>query len=521
VSPVASTAIRDAQRLLAAGNPADCVAACRRLLDQEPGRWELLVLLGDAHRALGADGAALDAYRAAEQAVPGHALPYTRRICLECRLQLGPPPAGSPVSPAARRVQMTTLGENGRFGNQLLQYGVLALYGRRHGLTVEAPDWVGRYLYGCDDPYPSRTLPVLDERDQDLVSLLNLPAGQAPADRDLRGYFCGHTGVLAAHASAFRQLFQPVPAVQARLDAIAAHLRLSGHTLVAVHLRRGDFGHGRFWVAPAGWYLDWLDNLWPRLTRPMLYLATDELDAAGDFARFAPVLGAPLAGTAGLPDVVVDHWMLSRAPYLAISNSSFSFTAAMLNPDLKEAVRPDPDQRRMVPFDPWQAPVLLDPTPREGLLPAGEAALIRRIVAPGQVVVHAGQFCSDWTHLVRGSVAGVQVREMEGHDSLDGFRQRYGLTHIHHLRIGPECAPLGVLDGAVDTLGQDRIDAIHFSAGPGWPARLPVLLRQHGYIWLAVGAGGELRPIGAGETPPGASLALREQLLLPAGRSEG
>ena len=52
---------------------------------------------------------------------------------------------------------------------------------------------------------------------------------------------------------------------------------------------------------------------------------------------------------------------VSQADRLAISNSSFSFTAAMLNTGAQEFVRPDPDLRSLVPFEPWDAQILLPP----------------------------------------------------------------------------------------------------------------------------------------------------------------
>ena len=54
---------------------------------------------------------------------------------------------------------------------------------------------------------------------------------------------------------------------------------------------------------------------------------------------------------------------MTCADRLAISNSTFSFTAAMLNqrsPSSAHAfVRPVPDARALVPFDPWDSYPLL------------------------------------------------------------------------------------------------------------------------------------------------------------------
>jgi hypothetical protein len=306
---------------------------------------------------------ALAAYAHASELIPGHSAAFSREYCLRLERMLGAPPARRSAPAGGPRVQMTSLGMNGRFGNQLLQYGFLRLYAASQGLTAETPDWIGQYVYGCSDPGISTTLPVLDEDAMDLMAALRGASAAPPRNGDLRGYFCGDTRRWGAVAGDFRKLFEPVPAIRRVLDAARARLLERGRTVVAIHLRRGDFGYGRFWIAPSRWYLDWLRGIWPTLERPILYLASDAPDAGAAFAEFSPVRHHDLdAGLEPLP-LLIDHFILSRADHLAISNSSFSFTAAMLNPHLTSALRPDPDRRELVAFDPWAAPVLLDPTP--------------------------------------------------------------------------------------------------------------------------------------------------------------
>jgi hypothetical protein len=49
---------------------------------------------------------------------------------------------------------------------------------------------------------------------------------------------------------------------------------------------------------------------------------------------------------------------LAAADLLAVSNSSFSVAAAMLNTRARACMRPDPIECRLVPFDPWNTEVL-------------------------------------------------------------------------------------------------------------------------------------------------------------------
>ncbi len=144
---------------------------------------------------------------------------------------------------------MSTLGANGRFGNQLLQYGFLRMYAAEHGLSVETPDWVGRDLFDFDDPLPQGPLPVVSERDADLPASLNREVPQVHANADLWGYCCYHTARLQRYRSFFRGLFRPGRRVARLASSALESLREREKNGRCPALRRGDFGHGRFWIA--------------------------------------------------------------------------------------------------------------------------------------------------------------------------------------------------------------------------------------------------------------------------------
>lgn len=320
---------------------------------------QFLALVREAAR-LGRCGQTEAAIALAERAAtinPGHAAPFTIATILKLRRHFGSPPPAQPPN-GRPPVSMTSLGLNGRFGNQLLQYGFLKLYAQRHGLCAQTPDWVGRDLFGCDDPFPAQPLSHLDEAQTDLIASLT-GTGPVYADRDLSGYFCGPTARWQAWRDDFRALFRPRQAIAAALAPLQAQVEARGRTLVAIHLRRGDFGSGRFWIASSAWYRDWLARLWPGLDRPVLYIASDDPAAVAEFADYTPLDAQQLG--AGALDFYCDHWLLSRARHLAVSNSSFSVTAAMLNIAAESLVRPDPGPQGLRPFDPWAEAVLLPP----------------------------------------------------------------------------------------------------------------------------------------------------------------
>jgi hypothetical protein len=54
------------------------------------------------------------------------------------------------------QITMSSLGNNGRFANQLFQYAFMKLYALRHGVKMAIPDWQGRKLFGLKDTSSER-----------------------------------------------------------------------------------------------------------------------------------------------------------------------------------------------------------------------------------------------------------------------------------------------------------------------------------------------------------------------------
>lgn len=480
----------EAKRALAAGAPAEAERFARAAVDARPADARSHFLLGESLAAAGRMPEALAAYDRAAALNPGLAPAFTRASIIRFRSRFGPPPAPRAPEPDGDRVQMTTLGGNGRFGNQLLQYAFVRLYAERHGLALEVPDWIGRDLFDLDDPLPSRALPLADEGAADLFGALH---GRAAVLRNVnvRGYFAGPTSAWAGLEAGFRALFSPGRRVRPLLEAAVARLRSRGRTVVALHLRRGDFGYGRFWVAPDAWYLEWLAELWPKLDAPVLYVATDEPAAAAAFTRFGPVFGADLACELPGADYLLDHFVLAGADHLAIANSSFSFTAALLNVRGGALVRPHPDRRELVPFDAWNAPVLLDPVVAPEELAAAERAAMTRLFRPGDVVVHIGRHCAPWTNELRRVHPGLRVYELEEGASLDAFCERIPGGRVHYAVVEHAAALGGVIREAARAIARAGIDVLNFrlAAGEAEPTALAPA-RAAGYECVVLGEGG-------------------------------
>lgn len=347
--------------LLDQGDAAAALAAADRAAALSPGLYDAHAARAAALEVAGRGPDALAAWDRAIACNPGYGEGFTRRALLLLTEQLGPPPRPRQGADRNdRRLALTRLGSNGRFGNQLLQYGVARLYAEQHGLTLETPLWVGRHLFDLDDPLPGPALPRLSEAEADLPSGLRPGADARAAGHDIDGYFCGQTALLAPHADRFRQFFTGSGLWRQRMEQVAGRLRDAGDSIVALHLRRGDFGWGPFWIAPESWYLDWLADLWPRLNRPALYIATDDPASLAAFAAYRPLTATDL-GLPPLPGVgfLDDFQALCAADILAISNSTFSFTASLLNRRATSFHRPHLDRNELMTFDPWLSPVLL------------------------------------------------------------------------------------------------------------------------------------------------------------------
>ncbi|TWA58827.1 tetratricopeptide repeat protein [Azospirillum brasilense] len=350
-----------ADAALALGDAAAAAEHARQAVRLGPELYEGHAALAAALESLGCPDTALAAWERAIRCNPGFGEAFTRRALSLLTRRWGPPPAPAPAGGPGRRLASTVLGRNGRFANQLLQYGILRLYAARHGLTLEVPPWLGRHLYDHDDPLPGPALPRVAEKEGEAAVTASLRGEHAAAlaDRDVSGYFCGDTTPLAPFREEFRALFTPGRHLRPHADAVLGRLRDAGRTVVALHLRRGDFGWGRFWIAPTSWYLSWLETVWPTLDRPLLFIATDDPAEVPAFAAYRPVTGRDLAEPVAGAEFFTDFHVLCHADRVAISNSSFSFVATMLNRSAGGFHRPDPTRGALVPYDPWAAPVLI------------------------------------------------------------------------------------------------------------------------------------------------------------------
>jgi FkbM family methyltransferase len=275
-----------------------------------------------------------------------------------------PPQRPAPNAPKRGTVTMSSIGKNGRFANQLYQYAFLRLLAERNHFAVQTSLWIGQRLFALTDPPISHQFPMLAEGHYFPDS--HFPAAiidSIPANCELHGFFQYDTIHYAPHKEFIRNLFTPAPHITQAFNEAFARLQLEQKTLVCIHLRRGDYGTynaKHYEIAPTSWYRKVLDPLWPTLNNPVLYIASDEIQKVlPDFADYHPLTAADLGLFIPEAPYFPDFYMLTQANILFISNSSFSFFAALLNRRANRFYRPNLCRGHLLPFDPWNAVPLL------------------------------------------------------------------------------------------------------------------------------------------------------------------
>ena len=180
------------------------------------------------------------------------------------------------------------------------------------------------------------------------------------------GFFQYPTEYYRPDRDFIRQLFTPVSEIKASLNPGLTQLRGMGETVIAFHIRRGDYGYRYFYLTPDAWYLNWLQAHWSTFEKPVLYIATDDPDRVlPSFSAYDPVIASDIhtsnAKLAFAP-FYPDFYSLTQADVVVMPNSSFSFAAAMLNQNLQKAYRSHlSSPLGEVPFieiDPWDSVAL-------------------------------------------------------------------------------------------------------------------------------------------------------------------
>ena len=266
-------------------------------------------------------------------------------------------------------VTMSSLGKNGGFGNQCFQYLYLRVLASRHNLVYQVPTWIGQEVFGLDEPAMVHPAPLVVERIQttehsghalvDAKDLLDPACGFMPS-MDLWGYFQLHTKHYENDKYFIRDLFKINPKYRVLLDRIRSRLVPVGKKLLGIHLRRGDYGYDIFYRSPCSWYEEWVKRRGFSPEDFVIYVSSEcAVSYKERFRGFNVFIYEDLNLPENIPlKLIVDFGLLVDSDELAISNSSLSFIASMLNVRASNFWRPRFASAELVRYDPWNSEVL-------------------------------------------------------------------------------------------------------------------------------------------------------------------
>ncbi|MFN3077992.1 MAG: hypothetical protein ABT940_14190, partial [Alphaproteobacteria bacterium] len=223
---------------------------------------------------------------------------------------------------------------------------------------LETPEWPGNWFFDIDDPLISKVRPSVSNLRRYLNESLEKTPEVLLSDIDISTPW-----TLYRFRPAFRDMvrgwLKPRTMWKPFLDPLLEALRSRGRTVVAMHLRRGDFVEINYPITETRWGLEWLKAHWAELDDPVLYLASDELPKViQDFQRYNPVTRADLGPAWEGLEYLQDFYMLMNADILAVSRSSgFSFLAALLGREGARTLAYDAAADGLVLVDPWDGPV--------------------------------------------------------------------------------------------------------------------------------------------------------------------
>lgn len=286
-------------------------------------------------------------------------------------------------------ITMSKLGLYGQMGNSVMQYMFVRTYAKRYDLNYQVRPWPGQDFFGFKDKPVSIKLTERAEqyepcKYESCFGVPIKPKGDEYANHDWRGWGQFHTSYYAPYKKDIQAWFSGlIPPHKDKLYPAVEHLRSLGNVVVSLHIRRADAGRMIFFLSPVSWYLKWLKENWHHLNNPVLFIATEDLSVVPEFAGYRPVLIENLGITlvpelyqhdmvyetdvkqriARRLDYLPDWWILANSDIIVASDSTFSVTAAILNPNLKEYHRARLSKQRFEVLDPWNC----DVSPREHL----------------------------------------------------------------------------------------------------------------------------------------------------------
>jgi hypothetical protein len=210
---------------------------------------------------------------------------------------------------------ISTLGNNGRLGNQILQYLAGRAIARHYKAELQIPkDWLGRQIFDITDPEI-----VENAQTQTPVDYIPTPNDVGIFNSiDLFGYWQFQSIVNWYSLKDIKEWLSFKPEVWDVLGKRRKQLNLRYNPYIAVHKRRGDYINkvsDKYCIVSDRSFQKRIDLI--KSEHPDIYVL--ELTEENPSPKIDSV-----------PSEVIDFMLLVDAPYIVRSNSTFSMVAGWL-----------------------------------------------------------------------------------------------------------------------------------------------------------------------------------------------
>ena len=187
---------------------------------------------------------------------------------------------------------------------------------------------------------------------------------------DISGYFQYHTKYLKKYQGKFEGTFSIDDSITRMANEALKKLKEDSQPLIALHYRAGDYlehekyNHPIFVPPGIDAISQKIDDIYSQIKErnPIIYLASDDLAYASELLSskgISHITSLDFSFDKNEDDLLaLDFTLFTLADILLISNSSFSFAAAMLSKKGKYFFRPRIEDKKYVAFDPWDDYVL-------------------------------------------------------------------------------------------------------------------------------------------------------------------
>lgn len=263
------------------------------------------------------------------------------------------------------KVTFSKIGEMGRFGNQAFQYMFLHTYAEENNYDAIVPCWVGSEIFELDEGAHKLTRqPFEQHQTNESWEKCALAGGPNKfPNADLVGFFQYNMSYYKWRKKKIVSDFRFKGNYADLSERIRVFFSQIDGPVAAIHLRRGDYGYEYFFIPPNEWYVGWLRELKLKHPNLRLYIATDDPSCIrDDFKEFDVITLENLKAEAklgGAQELFIDFAAMVHADFLAISNSTFSYLASLINPQAQEYRRPSLGVNCLVSFQPWDSDPLL------------------------------------------------------------------------------------------------------------------------------------------------------------------